>query len=52
MDDTRATREMLAAHREAQKAEQEDLGELDWDAPREEAKEDEYDYFDSAVAEN
>ena len=49
MDDTKATRQMLAAAQNqnsaTQNQNQNDMGTIDFTAEREEAKEDEYDYF-------
>ena len=56
MDDTRATRQMLAVQKQLSQANEqskEDLGTIDFDTDREEAKEDEYDYFlDNQADEN
>ena len=50
MDDTRATRQMLAAQKAMEKdfaadKDRNELGTIDFNADREESKEDEYDYF-------
>ena len=42
MDDTKATRQMISAAKDGTK---ENLGSIDFNTAREEAKEDEYDYF-------
>ena len=56
MDDTRATRQMLAAQKAMDKdfdGDKNELGTIDFNADREESKEDEYDYFlDNQTEEN